>query len=45
MAEHEGYADWGAMLGQPARSGAVQALVSAVGPWQVKAYPSVGKVR
>ena len=32
------------LVGQPAGCGDVQELLSAIGPWQIKAYPSVGKV-
>lgn len=36
--------DVAALVGQPAGCVDVQELLSAIGPWQVNAYPSVGKV-
>lgn len=36
--------NYAAMLGQPASADTVTELVAALGPWDVKAYPAVGKV-
>ena len=37
--------DFAAALGQAAGGGEVAALLDPLGPWEVKAYPAVGKSR